>query len=423
MSAFVGFIVDENGDPIQCYHQAYHYETGNWSDIRQTGADGYYSRDHEDTDWDGNGTPLPTGDNVVVCFWDVGADRSGAKGAYSIIRVVSTSSAVYNNNVQVLPSQPPTCSLSCPNTTINTVVSASTASSDLYQWTFNNITHYHKDTYFGQTIFDHVGIATVEYDFNDGDGYSATNSHTYTVPDDKTIDVLVTNNYGQTATDTITIQVRYNRPTLTFSEDPTSPIFGDTVNVSYVITDPDAQVTNVESYFDGVFKLSDPALTNAYDHLLDTVKPYPYYTDVVWNDFYNIITDRYNDQVILQNIPPEVNLNVVPTGNTYSFNSNATDFEDRLDRVEFVIYISPEYIFEETPAEVTWSQLDTYTITEAPWAASATFYKGGQFKITAQAYDQDGGISTLGESIFGVAITDTGPSADILGGNQFFDWE
>jgi hypothetical protein len=423
MSSFVGYIVDENENPVQCYHQAYHVETGNWSDVRQTGIDGYYSRDHEDTDWDGNGVPMPSGDRVIVCFWENGPTRSGLKNRFSLHLITADGSPVYNTDVQVIPKTAPTCTWSVQSTgTINNNINSSQSSSDVYQWVWDGKTFKHDDYYFGQTIFDSVGGLTHVYDWDDGSGYVSSNSNSYSNIGDYSVKHKTINQYGLESICTKDIRLKYNQPSGYFTYSDNTPNLGDTLTVYNNITDNDTTITELRHYFDGILKDTNTVLNYSYQHYLDVVKDYSVQTQVYWNDGWEQQSFNINDTVEISNIAPTVDISINNSDNVYTFVSGADDFEDRLQQVQFKIYISPEYIFEETPQSVTWSLLDTHNVYSEDWNSTATFYKGGQFKITVQAWDQDGGVSTIDEQEFSVTISG-GSGIDLPGGNQFFDWE
>lgn len=421
MSSFVGYTFDENDALVQCYHQAFHYNTGKWSDIRQTGIDGYYSRDHEDTDWMGVGSVINIGDTILLCFWENGVDRTGLKNRFSIHRVVADGSSVYNIDAQLRPKTAPTCTWNLSTTgTINNNVTSTQSSSDVYQWTWNSKTFLHDNYYYGQTIFNSVGGITHLYDWNEGNGFVASSSNIFTVTGDYTPVHKVTNQYGLFSECQKSLRIGYNQPFGNYTYNPTTQNLYDFVTIQLNGTDTDNRITNLEHYFDGIIEDTNVNFDYFYDEVLNENKIYNHFVTVYWNDGFDNVNFNINGSIELDNVAPTVNLIVTNVGNVYIFTSNADDLEERLDYVEFKIYISPEHILEETPLTNTWSLLDTKTVSVSDWNSGATFYKGGHFRITSQAFDLDGGNSSIEEEIIDVQIGDTsGVGRQVT----YFDWE
>ncbi len=418
MASFVGIIYDENENPVQGYHQAFHYNTGKWSDIRLSGADGYYSRDHEDTDWDGNGVPLPTSDIIILVFWQTGTDKTGLKDRMSIFKIISDGSNVYNYNVQIIPKTVPTCNWSVSTEgTINKVVSSTQSSSDVYQWVWDNKTFLHDDNYYGQTIFNSVSNLLHLYDW--GEGYVNDNSKTYSIIGDYDLSHKATNSYNLFSECPKNIRIRYNEPTLSFNISSPNILF-DVATIDTTIVDVDSQISNIEYYIDGVLIDSNTILDYSFTRNIDTYKDYVVLVKVYWWDGFNNVVKNFSSNIIVDNTAPVTDISINNVNSTYTFVSNAFDLESGLEIVQFKIYLCSTAIFEETPTNCNWSLLDTSDVLISDWNKSATFYKGGKFKVQAQAKDNEGLWGNISSLEFDV-VQET--NIEDSQGQHFFDWE
>jgi len=397
MSSFVYNVVDKDGVSVGAKFQLYHYNTGNISDVRDTNGENQVSIDNEDADVDGIGVPFSSGNVALLIVWTGANTRDELLNEFAVIRIVSNDSNLYTGDIQLKPSQIPNVNLnvSVAGAIINEPTYTSVSySNDEFEWIYNGITHYHKKTYYQLTVFNKVGVETIEYDF--GSGYNTANNYTYTSAGDKTVYIKGTNFYGQEYINSKILSVKYHMPSISYSQSPTTVHLYDDVNISYTITDEDNQVLSVEPYFNNELMSLD-----SYDYTLDENKTYNYYTDVTWFDGYNDITTRFNGSVVLTNKAPTINLTMSNIDNLYAFNSNAADHENTISDIEFKLYVDSNAILEEVPTESNWSLLDTRSGTDL--STNITFYKGGKFKTTCIAYD--GSLySELQEVIFDVVV-------------------
>jgi hypothetical protein len=435
-ATFTGNVFDETLTNRNCFFQAYHVQQNAWSNVRLSEYN-QYSIDLADSDWLTNSNGASNnGENVLICFWiddeneptnPLTSSRSGLKPRLSILRVDLNGSNVYNINTQIIPKTAPTCTWSIPATaTINNIVNSTHNSTDVYNWQFNGTTFYHDDVYFGEPMFDSIGISLHEYDWENG--FITNDFYTYPAIGDYSPIHRTTNQYSLSSECVEQIRLKYNQPYATFSYSNNTPIYNDIVTITHNVVDPDSRITNIIYKINGVEITQNTLLNHSYDHLLNELSDYNVSIDIYWNDGWEDQMVTYSDVLSLSNVNPTIDLGINIDVNTRTFVSNAFDFEDRMDFVEFNIYVAPEYIFEETPTAVTWSLLSTNVVDEADYNASVTFYKGGQFKVTAIAYDQDGGSSELDEVEFSVQIDSDGTGSNVnctavYGGNQFFDWE
>lgn len=435
-ATFTGNVFNDLNTNINCYFQAYHVQQNAWSDVRTTEYN-QYSIDLADSDWLTNSNGASNnGENVLICLWiddqnppnnPSGTSRSGIKELMSIHRVDLNGSNVYNFDVQLIPKQQPTCTWSIPSTaTINNVINSTHNSTDVYDWQFGGRTFYHDDVYFGEPMFDSVGISLHEYDWENG--YTTDDFYTYSVIGDYSPVHKTTNQYQLSSECTELIRLKYNQPTGYFTYSDNNPILGDDVLITHNITDPDSRITNVKYFLNNQLVDENTLLDYAYNHIVDEIWSYDLRMEIYWNDGWEDQMHSFTDTLTLDNVIPTVDISIntdINDVNTKIFVSNAFDFEDRMSHVEFEVFVAPEYIFEETPTDITWSSLDSKTITDAPYDATIKFYKGGQFKMTAVAYDLDGGVSILDEIEFSVQIGGTGDSGtvSVFAGNQFYDWE
>lgn len=417
MASIVCDVYDKSGIAMDCKYQGFHYETGNWSAVLNT-ENQQISFDNEDANWDGNGVAVPSGDVLLIVAWVDGNTRQESHSQFSLLKITSTGESLYTPDVQLMDCKAPTMSLSVPNGTINHTIAASITSSALYQWDFNGSTFYHKNSYYGQYIFDQVSISTTEYDF--GDGWVSSNQHTFTVIGDKTVNGRITSNCGLTTEDTKSIEIRYNTPNGTFEETPVPLKLDDTATVELTVTDPDSRVTLIEHYLEDSSKGDSTELVSNYTHLISENKSYPYYSDVFWNDGYNDVKFRLNGVLSLENQAPTIDLVVEGEEPSFTLVSNAEDFEGELDRVIFRIYIDGNKIVEDGSTVEAWSLVSTKTVYSGDWNQAVTFYSSGSFKITCQAYDTPGKSSSIEEAFIAVGTAASGTTGTET---YYIEWE
>lgn len=416
-AVFTGNIFDEIETQIDCSFQAYHVQQNKWSDVR-TSELKQFSIDLADTDWLTNSnTSSNSSEAVIIAFWQDGADISGLKSRFSLVKINLTGKDAYVLDVQLIPKTDPTCAWDLTSlSTINHTVTANPHSSDVYQWDFRGNTFKHDDFYY-TNMFDSVGQLSYEYDWLNG--FVSSNIFSYTNIGDYNVTMKTTNAYGLTSECQKPLHIKYNSPSGILSVDNASPILNDIINVSFDVTDIDDRVTKIEHYVDGVFITDTLNLNSVYNHLLDINHTYSLKSLIYWNDGFNDLIIEVTKGVALTNVPPTVNLEITNSLNTYTLISNAFDYEGLLSQVLFRINIDSKSILEETPLVNDWVILDTKYVAASPWNQDVVFYKGGKFKIECYAVDDKGAISLIDTEIIDIEV-----SSDICNDQTvYFDWE
>jgi len=274
--------------------------------------------------------------------------------------------------------------------------------------------HYHKGYMYNELIFDKVGIQFINYNYDDTD-FTQNSSHTYTEIGDYTIKQKVTNYYGLSKTCSTVVRVKYNTPSSFLIKSIESPILNNNINIQLLNNDIDNRITATYMYMDSDLKTT----STTFNHLLDVFKEYESSATIHWNDGFEDHTYEVQRNIVLDNIPPETDLKYEWNLNNYTFISNAYDFEDLLEEVEFKLYIDSNSILEETPEEPNWSYIDNRIVEAEDWNQDLTFYKGGKFKMECTAFD---GVHHSAPT--SVEFSVDGASADTTTNfQQYIEWE
>jgi len=419
-----GNIFDENGTQIDCSFQAYHYEQNKWSAVRAS-QNGQYSIDLADTDWLTNvNTASNSGETVLIAYWVGGATRSGAQTRFGIMDVQLTSSNVYTNDVQLKPSVAPVITISVPTVgRVNTNFTVSSSSNDIYSWVYGVTTMSHTVSYYAG-VFDNVGVAAVDYSFDNETTYSSLATGQKAAIGDYTIFARATNKYGQIAVDSAVIRVKYRTPSISVTHTPDTaitPRLGDTATVIVAITDVDGRLVSTDSTVNGVFDNSNTTASYSYTVALVLDQTYTIATVTTWNDGYADQLLNGSDSIGLYNQAPTVGLTISNVGDVYTFDSNAADYENSLQDVTYTLYIDSNAILEAVPVTNNWSQLSSNVAVSSPWTTSATFYGSGSFKIEAYATDVHGKTSVVDSVVFTVSSNSAIANSDLQ--QVYFDWE
>ena len=166
MASFVYNVVYLNDQliytPTQCTFKFYHTNTSKLSSLRTTTLDNQIVFDTDDADINNQIAPFANG-NIGLLFASTTINNIDY---FAMLSVTSTGSDVYTGKIELKQSQPPTISINTftpvPNY-INENITINVTTSALYQWTYNSVIHYHKNSYYGITIFSKVAISKTEY--------------------------------------------------------------------------------------------------------------------------------------------------------------------------------------------------------------------------------------------------------------------
>ena len=401
-SSFVCNVYDKDEAETNAKYTGYHHETGETSNEHNT-EDAQISFDNGDADWDGNGTPFPEDDVALI--------HTYTDDQCSVVRIVSTGADSYSPDIQIKDCQPPTTKVLVNDGTVNKDVPADNHSSDEYQWDFNGITHYHKYSWYGQVLCENVGIATVEYDFDDGDGYAEDDVHQYTDIGDYNVSVKVTNKCGLEATDTKTIRIKYNQPVVTLSNDPEKPKVNEDITVSIDINDPDNTITDDKRYIDDT-ETTDTTFS------WSEVNDHVYKVTLTWNDGYEDQTFDSELLIKMENQPPTLNMEAVENeddgSGEWTIKSGAEDPEDDLDHVDYWVYIDSDGILDPDDSAIEWVLINSGSV---DLDLDLDIHINGDYKVVMQAVDGEGLKSDKAEITFTENDQEGGSAEDSGGGD------
>ena len=227
---FDGFcsLNDSTMSNVNVQYQAYFYKvnagssTSTWNNVRTVEASGYWNINIGDGDWltqDGNAA---SGDKVIIVFWK-GADRMGTDcpvlEEWGAFEITLDGSSTYTNPTQVKENILPTLDWSFPvaTGTVGTSYTTTNDSDDLHTWDWSGTTMGHYYIWNSEPIYFVNYVRFTSYDWDDGfqDNnlpLASTESHTWTVADDYTIEIVIEDHCGGTVTGTHNVRMLYPPP-------------------------------------------------------------------------------------------------------------------------------------------------------------------------------------------------------------------
>ncbi len=311
---YQGGVFDESGNQIDCYFQAFSTNIGKWSDLRQTEY-GQYNVNFGDGDLNTQSGSVSVGDVLMVAFWTGDQSRNNQLQLFSVVAFVYNGVDSTVQDIELRAPISPACSFSYSSTgTVDVTTSVSSRASTTYQWTYSGATLYQRNNWYGQTVFGFLDIATDEFDF--GDGYSATTSHSYSTSGVFTIHHYVESTYGLSSTCQSDINIYYPSPSSDIVFSPSSPILGESISIENTTEDVYGRVTSIEYYFDGAFIYDGQELIYNYDKVLDVFGTHNAQVKVFWNDGFYDKTYTRTEYVSMENQPPTVTLTTSEDANS-----------------------------------------------------------------------------------------------------------
>ncbi len=397
-------VVDENGDAINCKYQAYYPEHNHWNDVRDTELYQYNCNAGDGDALTQTGSLL-SGQHIILAFWQGGNDRTGLKDRMSYY--VITHDGVTNTyviDVELKPKTAPSCNWYLTTVaTINRNVTAYTQASDEIQWSFEGTTHYHKNKYSNEVIFDSIGDLTETYDFGEGDGYDTTRVHSYVGVDDYTALHKVINEYSLESICEKPIRLKYNTPIgcLTFSPDGVGSADevskGDSVDTTACITDEDNRIIDISHSW--IIKDRNNNSTIIRDTLVDINANISYtYTSeilelqdtfaeqyITWNDGWEDRALTKTRELVITNILPEVSISKTDLSSKEKrFTQTSSDEDGTVVWWEWKIYLLMP--FSGDWVEVWSNQNDGTPI-------DIQFNEAGNYKTKIKVRDDFGGYN------------------------------
>jgi len=341
---YQGTVYGPDGNPIDCYYQAFTYNISKWSDLRQTEYQ-QYNVNFGDGDLNGQDGTVKEGDPLVVAFWVGSENRADELELFSVVVFVYDGTDSTVQDVQILQPHNPSCSFSIPSSsTVGEVVSATSGASTTYQWTFSGKVHYQRVTWYGQTIFGFLGIDEDLFDF--GDGYNTDREHIYSNGGTFEVWHFVGSTYnGYNAECTKEISVYFREPTATISFSNDSPILGEEVTVENTITDPDSRISEIRYYFDD--QLIHIGTELNYNYVIELNSMDTHYAKMViyWNDYFEDRITTVERSLFMQNQAPTLELSVDTSeeeNGRIIVNADAHDVDGVIDNMCWKLFYQAE---------------------------------------------------------------------------------
>lgn len=335
---FVADIVDENENLIDCSYKGFAYPQNIWSG-EQTTEFNQANINLGSGDWLTQTGAVSIGDIVVLKFYTSNYER------FSCIKVVLDGREVYNLGViQLIPSQPPTCDFTINDVrTINNEIIATSNATDLYQWNYLGLTHYHKDFWYGTDIFSNVvGIASVEYSWFGM--YQNLDRYTYTSIGDYTIWHKPTNKSRLFVECKIDVRIKYNSPICGFTQTPIYPLLNEDVTIASNLQDPDNRITQIVHSFDGSTLDTNLDFNYSYIKQLPVFKNYLASQAISWNDGFENLIHTCNKNVSMQPQPPITELICNKLSNTQmELIHNSQDVDGTIEKLKWQIYLKSPF--------------------------------------------------------------------------------
>ena len=377
MASFVYNIYDSVSNEIDCYYQFWHVDTNRLSDIR-TSVSCQISFDTDDADIDNQENPFKEDEIGILMMWTGTDNRDDYENIilFGYLEIISTGATVYVGECKLYGSIPPVTELIVSDSTEGIPVICSHISSDEYQ--IDSI--YHRRYYNDMLIFPNVGIALVEYSFNESD-YTTTNYYTFDETGEYTISILVKNYSDQEATDQKTIKIYNNPPVVTLSIDPEYPRINEEYTITVDIND-ETNVTNKTYYLNNEETSLTSSINSPGEYTFKSVIEY-------YDGFENkqVVTEL---PITLTLSPPIVELEaILIEDNIYNIEGSIIKGDGEVTNIFYKIYYTlPFSNNKETVLSVTHNVIDLDSDN-----LELNFQNSGEYVIEAVIYDDLGSYS------------------------------
>ena len=303
---YQGNTVDENGNSLDCYYQAYSNNIGKWGDIHQTDT-GQYNVNFGDGDLNTQSGSVHNGDVLLIVFWTGGDTRNDELTIFSVARFIYNGNDSTVQDIQLMPPFPPSCSFGLPSTGLNeNTITATSYASLTHQWTYSGFTLYHRRSWYGQTVLGYLDIQSDEFDF--GDGYGTTRTHQYTASGDYVVKHEVFNTYNLSSECQKNIRIFWRSPIAGLSWTPTEILLNDEVTVNASIQDIDNRITAIRHIFDSEEVDSNTTKDYSYAKVVSFFGTHVAKQEIDWNDGFADHTITYQRNIPMTNQPPTVDV-------------------------------------------------------------------------------------------------------------------
>lgn len=402
-------IKDENDNDIDCHYQGYHVRTGTWNDVRYS-ENNQYSCNLGDGDWLTQDGEVSNGDKVILAFWQKDDTRSGVKDRLCFIVITITGDSTYINDIALKPKTAPQCGFTFTDNTptINHEIGINPSVNDDFTYSYNDITHNHKRAYGSEIIFDSIGNLTLQYDWDDDNGWVDSSTKTYTEIGEYTVSQRVTNSYDLSKICSQKIKVKYNAPIPGLDFDYTNPIHTtEDVQVTATINDVDSRITNIKHKLlvkdrDNGDLLQDITIDEnttvdyVYSRTIEILQRHFFTQVIYWDDGYDSQILNFNRELHITNWCPDVS--VIKLDNTNldkTFSQTSTDKDGDIVQWDWKIYFIPPF------SDGAYVQVHEYQASNADdW--NVIFTVQGSYKVSIEVHD-DYGCGMTDEIIFDIS--------------------
>jgi len=415
-------IYDELGNPINCKYQAYYPEHGVWNTVRNSELY-QYNCNAGDADSLTQTGSLLAGEHIILAFWQgdgvgglTGPDRTGLKDRMSYF--VITHDGITNTyiiDVELRPKTAPDCSWYLTSSaTINRNVTAYSYATDDFLWTYGGHTMYHYNKYSGTVIFDSIGSLGITFDFGEGAGFAAINTHTYLAMADYIASHKALNQYSLSSTCTRPIRLKYNTPIggITFTPDGITTGSelqkGDLVTTTAGIIDEDSRITGIDHHWiikdrtnnttiiRDTLVATNTLLNYSYDSTLLELQDTFAYQYITWNDGWNNFTITNNKELQVKNISPTVTIDKLDLSTKDKrFSQVSSDLDGTVISWNWKVYLL-------MPFSGAWVEVFQTTTNGSP--LDITFNEAGTYKTEITIQDDFGKYSTTNTTPAGTAV-------------------
>ena len=342
-----GTVYDKDDNQINANLQIFVLNENNnltkWSDIFYT-EDFDYNKNLGDPDISGQENTLGLSDSngefVVIAVWKDGdrtVDNIPTQFAYIIQEL--RGEEVYVQDIQLgIP-----LSITCNNWDLDSqiiqgenIIAINHNTNEL-QYIAKNKEHFLFNKFRNEIMFPFIGTKEVYFNFNN-EGYSGSNVYSPGVGGDCLVQIKILDYFGTEVTCEKISNVFYN-VSCGFTDNPGNYVLNDTLNI---VNDTSGHIDRIKSIkyeINGIiYNSADVSI------ILDSVGTINVNQIVIYNDAYNDITINCNRNIIMENIPPELNLEAVevPKNNIvkkdYEFAHNGTDEDGYIESVEWQLW-------------------------------------------------------------------------------------
>lgn len=389
---------------IECNYQVHYVRQGIWSPILHTEFGQYNFNAGSNTHLTQDGELKPN-DVVIICFFTSDSRTTISTEIFSSIAIIHNSLSTYIQDVELKSVAAPSCDLRVLGEyLVNSNITFQSLATLESEWMFSNKKHYQKKSLYSVQVFPNLVFTEDLYDF--GTGYSTVNNCTYSIPGMYTINQKSTYS-GQELNCSKTIQVKNKAPIVNYII-PEAPVFNETIDIAINIV---GNIISAKHYFDNILKKESNNLSEIYSATLNENKTYNYSTEIIWYDGFENQTLIVNNSIVLQNIAPTIDLELIQDNNHIVFKPHAMDVDGFVQNVQFKMFLCKDSVFEEhidVTDEHNWILLDTFSVLRDidnpdDFDLGLMFYKGGDYKVQAIAFDDSGLESIVNEEFFNIA--------------------